>query len=118
MQKNKWITLFQYFGLTAVLVLLSNVGFASEAELKIPPLNSTYMIFGNSIAGTTLLGWGMVISVLGMAFGFMEFLKIKALKAHNSMLEVSAIIYETCKTYLLQQGKFLAVLELFIGSCI
>lgn len=120
MQKNpnpKWTALFQIFGLMTI-TLLSQVAFGSEAELKIPPLNTTYNLMGSSVSGTTLLGWGMVISVLGMVFGFIEFLKIKALKAHRSMLEVSALIYETCKTYMLQQGKFLAVLEVFIGGCI
>ena len=53
----------------------------------------------------------MVIAVLGMLFGLMEFFRIKKLPAHKSMLEVSDLIYETCKTYLFQQGKFLAILE-------
>src|ERR1700677_557479 len=60
----------------------------------------------------------MVIAALGMLFGLMEFLRIKKLPAHKSMLEVSALIYETCKTYLFQQGKFLAILELLIGGSI
>jgi K(+)-stimulated pyrophosphate-energized sodium pump len=91
--------------------------FASEAELHIPELNTTYNIFGNTIAGTTILGFGMVVCVLGMIFGLIEFMRIKALPAHDSMLEVSALIYETCKTYLFQQGKLLVVLEAFIGAC-
>jgi K(+)-stimulated pyrophosphate-energized sodium pump len=70
------------------------------------------------MAGTTLLGAGMVVAVLGAIFGLIEFMKIKKLPAHQSMLDVSALIYETCKTYLLQQGKLLVVLEAFIGACI
>lgn len=92
--------------------------FASEAELHIPALNHPYHLFGATLEGTTLLGWGMFIAVLGMVFGIWEFIRTKNLRAHSSMLEVSHLIYETCKTYLLQQGKLLVLLETFIGSCI
>ena len=61
---------------------------------------------------------GLVICLLGMAFGFYQFLRVKKIKAHKSMLDVSNIIFETCKTYLIQQGKFIAILFLFIGSII
>ena len=52
-----------------------------------------------------------------MVFGFYQFLKVKKIKAHKSMLDVSQIIFETCKTYLIQQGKFLLILLVFIGAC-
>jgi K(+)-stimulated pyrophosphate-energized sodium pump len=97
---------------------MSVSAFASEAELHIPELNNTFNVFGTPMAGTTLLGAGMVVAVLGAIFGLIEFMKIKKLPAHQSMLDVSALIYETCKTYLLQQGKLLVVLEAFIGACI
>ena len=109
--------LFRSFGLGALL-LVSQAALASEAELHIPPLDTQHTIFGMATTGTQLLGWGMVVCVLGLVFGLVEFLKIKRLPAHKSLLEVSALIYETCKTYLLQQGKFLVVLEAFIGACI
>ena len=64
------------------------------------------------------MGFGIVICVLGMIFGLVEFLKIRKLPAHQSMLDISALIYETCKTYMIQQGKFLIVLEAFIGGCL
>ncbi|QQR80794.1 MAG: sodium-translocating pyrophosphatase [Deltaproteobacteria bacterium] len=99
-------------------VLSSKVAFASEAELHIPELNSVYQLFGSSITGTEILRYGLGVAILGMLFAFIEFLKVKKLPVHKSMLEVSNLIYETCKTYLLQQGKFLVVLELFIGACI
>jgi K(+)-stimulated pyrophosphate-energized sodium pump len=105
-------------GFLFTLVFLNPLTFASEVELKIPELTTEYFIFGSPVAGTTLLGWGMVISCLGMLFGVYEFLKIKKLPAHQALLDVSSLIYETCKTYLFQQGKFLIVLEAFIGSCI
>ena len=53
-----------------------------------------------------------------MLFGLAMFNQVKAMPAHKSMLDVSNIIYETCKTYLLQQGRLLMVLEVFIGACI
>jgi K(+)-stimulated pyrophosphate-energized sodium pump len=61
---------------------------------------------------------GFVICILGMLFGGYMYLKLKAIPAHKSMLDVSAIIFETCKTYLIQQGKFLVILETFIAICI
>ncbi|MEW6200748.1 MAG: sodium-translocating pyrophosphatase, partial [bacterium] len=82
---------------------------ASEATLKIPELNQTQ---------TNYLLIGLVICVLGMIFGVHQYLKVKALPAHQSMLDVAGVIYETCKTYLIQQGKFLIILEIFIGLCI
>jgi len=99
-------------------VIFSVVSFASEADLKIPELTNTFTVFGSTITGNQILLSGIVVSLLGMVFGLIEFTKIKKLPAHKSMLEISALIYETCKTYLLQQGKLLIVLELFIGSCI
>mgnify|MGYP002624699019 CR=1 FL=1 len=66
----------------------------------------------------TMLVWGIIISVLGLVFGFIEFFGIKKLDVHKSMAEVGNTIFETCKTYLIQQGKFLFVLECIIGLCI
>ncbi len=97
---------------------IASVARASEVELHIPELSTTFNLFGGTIAGTTLLGWGMVVAVLGVCFGLVEFVRIKALPAHQSMLDVSALIYETCKTYLLQQGKFLLILGVFIFAAI
>jgi K(+)-stimulated pyrophosphate-energized sodium pump len=100
-----------------VLSMLSPVALcASEADLKIPDLGGTSLGFlGN---GNTVLIIGMVICVLGLLFGLYQFMKVKKIKAHKSMLEVSNTIFETCKTYLIQQGKFLAILLLFIGICV
>ncbi len=83
--------------------------FAGEANLKIPSLNSTQM---------NLLVWGLVVCVFGLGFGLYQYFRVKNLKSHSSMLDVAQIIFETCKTYLLQQGKFLAILFVFIAACI
>ncbi|MCX6245514.1 MAG: sodium-translocating pyrophosphatase [Bacteroidetes bacterium] len=88
---------------------LPALSFASEADLKIPQLSPNQ---------NNLLLFGFAICVLGMLFGYYQFLKVRKLKAHSSMLDVAKVIFETCKTYLIQQGKFLVVLFLFIGACI
>lgn len=108
------------FGFLAVLVALpAGTAFASEADLPIPDLSlATFNIAGTAIAGTTILQIGIAICVLGLLFGYVQFVKIRNLPAHKSMLDISALIYETCKTYLFQQGKFLIVLEILIGTCI
>lgn len=112
---------FSKFLLLAFLVILgtgSLPAFASEVEIIIPNLDVTFDLFGKTISGTTILTFGLGVTVLGMLFGLMEFYKTKSLPAHQSLLDVSSLIYETCRTYLLQQGKLLIVLELFIGTCI
>ncbi len=60
---------------------------------------------------------GIIVSILGILFGLNEYRKIKKKPAHNSMLKIGDLIYETCKTYLIQQGKFLICLEIIIGIC-
>ncbi len=92
--------------------------FASELDLEIPAIDTTYTILGADVSGLALLYSGFAVCALGMVFGFAQFRRVKALPAHASMLEVSNIIYETCKTYLLQQGRLLLVLLAFIGVCI
>ena len=93
--------------LFAALVLPFSL-FASEADLKIPDLTSSQ---------NHLLMFGFVIILLGMLFGYYQFTKVRKLRAHDSMLDVAKIIFETCKTYLLQQGKFLVILFVIIGLC-
>lgn len=92
-----------------MLIALPVLSYGSEADLKIPVLS------GNQ---TNLLLWGFVICFLGLGFGLYQFMKVKKLHAHQSMLDVSKVIFETCKTYLIQQGKFLIILFLFIAACV
>jgi K(+)-stimulated pyrophosphate-energized sodium pump len=84
-----------------------------EASLKLPDLSTVDF---HGINGRTLLGGGLVVCVLGLLFGLMTFTGLKNLPVHASMREVSELIYETCKTYLTTQGKFILILELFIGA--
>jgi K(+)-stimulated pyrophosphate-energized sodium pump len=87
-----------------------------EANLILPDLSQ--VLFLDGIDGHTLLYSGLVVSVLGLIFGMVIFVQLKNLAVHASMLEISELIYETCKTYLIQQGKFLLILWLFIGAIV
>ena len=86
--------------------------FAGEADLIVPDIRSL------SLDNYNLLLIGIGISVFGLVFGLVEFLRIKKLEVHKAMADVGNIIFETCKTYLIQQGKFLILLEILIGLCI
>ncbi len=83
-----------------------------EANLILPDLSSAKFV---GVDGHTLLMAGLVVSALGLAFGFVIYTQLKNLPVHSSMREISELIYETCKAYLVQQGKFLLILWVFIG---
>lgn len=98
-------------GLISLSALLMSpaIAVAGEANLVLPVLNPEQ---------SNLLLIGIGVCVFGMIFGIYQFSKVKKLPAHQSMLDVANIIYETCKTYLIQQGKFITILFAFIGVCI
>jgi len=99
-------SLFKRSALTLLLItVFTGQAFAAEDALVVPALTQ---------AQNNLLYIGLVICVLGMLFGLYQFFRIKKLVAHDSMLAVSNTIYETCKTYLIQQGRFLIILFIFI----
>ncbi|HEU5182050.1 MAG TPA: sodium-translocating pyrophosphatase [Candidatus Polarisedimenticolia bacterium] len=87
-----------------------------EANLVLPDLSQVSFLGG--IDGHTLLLVGLVVCALGLGFGMAIYAQLKNLPVHASMREISELIYETCKTYLMQQGKFLLILETFIGVII
>lgn len=97
--------------ITSLLLLFSAplMTLASEADLNIPQLTTSQ---------NHLLLFGFIICILGLLFGIYQFTTVKKLKAHKSMLTVANVIFETCKTYLIQQGKFLVILFIFIGLCV
>ncbi|HAN78541.1 MAG TPA: sodium-translocating pyrophosphatase, partial [Bacteroidales bacterium] len=94
--------------LFVILLGLPFAGLASEADLVIPDLG----------AGRDMLLWGFLITFGGIFFGYYQYLKVKKLPAHSSMLEVAQVIYETAKTYLIQQGKFIFYLFFFIAAVV
>src|SRR5213080_4492075 len=84
-----------------------------EVNLIVPDLSRVTFLSG--ISGPSLLMGGLLIALLGMVFGLVIYKRLRNLAVHESMREISELIYETCKTYLQTQGKFLLLLELFIG---
>jgi K(+)-stimulated pyrophosphate-energized sodium pump len=83
-----------------------------EATLVVPDLSQVQFL---GLDGRTLLLGGLVVCVLGLLFGLVIYTELRKMAVHRSMLEVSELIYETCKTYLITQGKFILILEVFIG---
>jgi K(+)-stimulated pyrophosphate-energized sodium pump len=88
----------------------------SEADLKLPSLDGA--LFFGDIGGRALLMIGLVVSALGLIFGLIIYKQLQNMPVHKAMLEISELIYETCKTYLITQGRFLLILEIFIGTII
>src|SRR5258706_4187971 len=86
-----------------------------EANLVVPDLGSVSFL---GMPGSTLLSFGIAVCALGMVFGLIIYMQLKNAPVHKSMLEISELIYETCKTYLITQMKFILILEAFIGTII
>jgi K(+)-stimulated pyrophosphate-energized sodium pump len=87
-----------------------------EASLILPDLSS--VTFFGGINGHNLLLVGLIVCMLGLLFGLAIYMNLKKLPVHRAMREISELIYETCKTYLITQGKFILILEIFIGIII
>lgn len=119
------VSRFSKLIMTGLLTLILNASLATaqegkhtpggEASLKLPDL-STVSFLG--VDGHSILLYGLVICFLGLLFGLMMYMNLKNLPVHKAMLEVSELIYETCKTYLITQGKFILILEGFIAVII
>ena len=104
-------------------ILVPGVAFAQpeqasgEANLKLPDLSSVSFLNG-AVDGHRLLMVGILFCVLGLCFGLAIYARLKNLPVHRAMREMSELIYETCKTYLVTQGKFLLLLWVFIAIII
>ena len=118
---HSWMSRFPRGGrvVFALLALVAVCGVspvhASEAELKLPDLGSVSFL---GVAGSTLLLFGLFVCLLGLLFGLVMYTQLKNMPVHNSMREISELIYETCKTYLQTQGKFIMILWAFIATII
>ena len=100
--------IYQFTAIILGFLTTPVISFASEADLKIPDaIHSAYILY-----------WGFLITILGLFFGLYQFKKVKSLPAHRTMLEIGDVIYKTCGAYLRQQGKFLAILFVFIGAAV
>src|ERR1035438_4846069 len=91
---------------------------ASEADIKIPDLTQVRFDGLGGLSGISLMYIGIALCFVGAVFGLIQYTQTKALPVHESMAKVSNSIWETCKTYLFTQGKFLAILWLLIAACI
>ncbi len=122
---ERWANVPGLRALAATLAVLAGVvgqtapALASEADIQIPVAFYTHK-FSNmgDLPGTALLYVGIGVCLLGVLFAIWQARQIKALPAHQCMLEISELIFATCRAYLLQQGRFLIGLEVLIGSCI
>ncbi|MGV8059459.1 MAG: sodium-translocating pyrophosphatase [Smithellaceae bacterium] len=112
-RRSIWTLLLSCF----MFLLLAGTAFAGEADIKLPDLTQITFL-GGSLSGMTILNVGLVICLIGMIFGVLQYVQTKNLPAHKAMLDVSQTIWETCKTYLFQQGKFLIGLWVLIAVCI
>src|SRR5215475_7142238 len=103
----------------AILLLAAGPGMAQtppaggggEAHLILPDLSQGTFLGMN---GRSLLMAGLIVCALGLLFGLLTYNRLRDLPVHKSMRDVSELIWETCKTYLNTQGKFLLILEIFI----
>jgi len=100
--------IYRFLTIISGLLIAPFLSYASEADLKIP----------EAIHSEKILYWGFLITILGLFFGLYQFKKVKSLPAHRTMLEIGDVIYKTCGAYLRQQGKFLAILFVFIGAAV
>ena len=116
LRSSRWLVAIFAFAATALMTAGAR---ASEADLVMPKLDDpTIANFLGGMTGHTLLLIGLAVCVLGGAFGLVFSNQLKKLPVHKSMLEISELIYATCKTYIVTQGKFILVLFLFIGAVI
>ena len=99
--------------LTAVIGLIASAASAGEADLILPDVSTEHFL---GINGRHWLLGGLGVCGLGMLFGLSMFVRLRNLPVHRSMRDISELIYATCKTYLFTQGKFILILELFIGA--
>jgi K(+)-stimulated pyrophosphate-energized sodium pump len=113
--------MFKFSAIPLLLSLFAPAAFAQpeqasgEANLQLPDLSSVSFL---GIDGHRLLMIGIAFCVFGLCFGLVTYSRLKNLPVHRSMLEISDLIYETCKTYLVTQGKFLLLLWAFIAVII
>jgi len=106
---------FAFFSLLACAQQPAHRG-GGEANLVLPDFNQATFLGG--ISGFNLLLGGMFVAALGLLFGLIIYRELQNMPVHQSMRDISELIYETCQTYLVTQGRFLMILELFIGSII
>jgi len=115
---RKYSAMFLSLISACLFLFLGANAFAGEADIILPDLTQvSFNVFGSAVGGVSIMYFGLVICVVGLIFAIIQARHTKNLPAHKSMLDVSNIIWETCKSYLAQQGKFLAILWALIAIC-
>ncbi len=100
-----------------MFLFMAPLAFAGEADIVLPDLTQiSFPVFGG-MSGLSIMYFGLLICFVGLIFAMVQYKQTKGLPAHKSMLDVSEIIWETCKSYLAQQGKFLIILWVLIAIC-
>src|SRR5208283_145088 len=113
---GKVLSVLFAFGLPLLTGVMPAI--AGEADIVLPDLsNVNFTLFGGVLNGIHIMYFGLLVCVLGLVFALVQSNQTKNLPAHSSMLNVSDIIWETCKSYLAQQGKFLVILWVLIAIC-
>jgi K(+)-stimulated pyrophosphate-energized sodium pump len=107
-----WLVLAALLLILVAIPGAAHAAAGGEANLKIPDLGQSRVA---GMSGHTLLTLGLGVCVLGLVFGLVIYGQLKNMPVHQSMRDISELIYETCKTYLITQGKFILLLEVFIG---
>ncbi len=101
-----------------MVLLMAPAVFAGEADIVLPDLSKVaFNIFGGTVGGISIMYFGLVVCIIGLIFSMVQATQTRNMPAHKSMLDVSDIIWETCKSYLAQQGKFLIILWVLIAIC-
>src|SRR5579859_3325990 len=113
--KNKMAAVIGLLLVSSAAALAETHEAGGEANLKLPDLSKVSFL---GVNGHRLLLFGLLVCVFGLLFGLAIYSRLKNLPVHRSMREMSELIYETCKTYLVTQGKFLLLLWVFIAVII
>ncbi len=108
--------LFSRLSFLGMLCLWQGAAWASEADLKIPDLHEGHFSMFGGLSGFQILLYGAMVILGTVGLSLYQFFNVKALPAHKSMLDVAETIFQTCKTYLKQQVKFLVILFAIIAS--
>ncbi|MEW6040206.1 MAG: sodium-translocating pyrophosphatase, partial [Elusimicrobiota bacterium] len=114
MNSSKKFLFLAVFAASFVMSFASVIS-AAEVDLILPDLKEVYFL---GVSGHTLLSWGLLLCIAGLLFGYIQFTGIKKLPVHKAMRDISELIYETCKTYLITQGKFIILLETLLAIII
>ena len=100
-----------------LLLFMSGRVWASEIDIELPSLEMAKCTMLNGLDGNHIFAFGLLVALIGIGFGLFQYMQVKNLPVHKAMADVSNLIWETCKTYLFRQGKFLVSLWVIIAIC-